>query len=153
LALIECNVLPLQLPHFLNFIEVHHEALLVRVFNLNALSAEDGAVIRAVEMHYPLVVRHAELALHSLGAFVVEVNQAQERVSLNDLVQDVDVQGEALRRLEVLYELPTYWTAHAEVFEQAISKALSAKCMPAMYKDARDACTHVVLLSTEMTVV
>lgn len=45
LALIESDVLTLQLSHFLNFIEVNDEALLICVFNLNALSAEDGSVV------------------------------------------------------------------------------------------------------------
>jgi hypothetical protein len=63
LAFIERDVLALKFAHFLNLIEVNYEALLVRVTHLNAFTAEDSQVVRAIEMHDAHIVRDAEFII------------------------------------------------------------------------------------------
>ena len=62
-----------QLSHFLYFVQVHHEALLIRVVLFDALSTEDGQVIRAIEMLNSLIVLVAEEALNAILIFKVQV--------------------------------------------------------------------------------
>lgn len=50
LILVLDNVLLLELTHALDFVKVHHEALVVSVQRLDALAAEDVQVVRAIEM-------------------------------------------------------------------------------------------------------
>jgi hypothetical protein len=50
LILVLDHILLLQLAHTLDLIQIHHKALLVRVLLLNALTAENSGVVRAVEM-------------------------------------------------------------------------------------------------------
>ena len=65
---------PVQLSHFLYFVQVHHETLLIRVVLFDALSTEDGQVIRAIEMLNSLVVLVAEEALDAILIFEVQVS-------------------------------------------------------------------------------
>jgi hypothetical protein len=63
LPLIEINVLTLKFAHFLNLIEVNDEALLVRVTQLDAFTAEDSQVVRAIEMHDAHIVGDAQFII------------------------------------------------------------------------------------------
>jgi hypothetical protein len=63
LPLIKSNVLALKFAHFLNLIEVNDEALLVRVTHLNAFTAEDSQVVRAIEMHDAHIVGDAQFII------------------------------------------------------------------------------------------
>ena len=101
LVLILANVLYLELPHALNLVQVHHEALLVAVVGLDALSAENGQVVRTVEVLHSLLMLLAHLLLERCLIVVVEVKRdaGQDGVLGYHLVQDVDIQGEALSTL------------------------------------------------------
>ena len=57
----------LELAHLLDFVEVHHEALLVGVVFLDAFAAENGEVVGTVEVLYPAVV----LVAYFLGSLLV----------------------------------------------------------------------------------
>jgi hypothetical protein len=103
LTLVECVVLRLQLAHFLDLVEVDHEALLVRVVRLNTLPAEDRPMLGAVEMHDAVVVGHAKLVLNCLLVLIVEINCTKQRITLHDFIEDVNVEWEPFRCLQVLH--------------------------------------------------
>ena len=63
LLFVELHVALLKLAHFLNFIKVNHKALLHIVQLANALSAEDGGMLRTVEMLDALVVLLTQVRL------------------------------------------------------------------------------------------
>lgn len=91
LTFVHCNILTLQLPHFLYLIEIDHEAFLISVVHLDALSTKDRTMIRTVEMHYALIVRDAELVFYGFWALVVEIDRAQKWISFNNLIEDVNI--------------------------------------------------------------
>ena len=64
------------------------------MIDLDALSAENGAMIRTVEVFDPHVVRHTEFVLGeaAFNCIFIEIYGAQQRIALYNLVQDVDVQ-------------------------------------------------------------
>jgi len=86
--------LGLKLAHLFDFVEVHNKALLVRVLNLNALSAEDSLVVRAVKVHNALTMRHTKFVLADaiLTLNIIEVYLAKEVIAFHYLIQNVDVQ-------------------------------------------------------------
>ena len=73
LILILDYVLHLELPHALNFIEVHHEAFVVSVVGLDALSTEHSQVIGAVEVLHSFIMDLAHLVRERLFVFLLEV--------------------------------------------------------------------------------
>jgi hypothetical protein len=88
----------LQLAHALDLIQIHHETLLVRVKLLNAFAAENGGVVRAVEMLHAVWVLLAQLFIQAFLVFIfkIEASLVQHLILLNYLVEDVDVEGKAL---------------------------------------------------------
>ena len=80
------QVLGLELSHLLNLVEVDDEAPLIGVLKLDALAAEDGPVIRAVEVHDAVVVRSAKFVCNCLGRLIIVVDLTQQGVPLNYLV-------------------------------------------------------------------
>jgi len=56
LLLVLSDILPLQLPHALDLVQVNHEALIVRMELLYTLSAEYSQMVGAVEMLHSLLV-------------------------------------------------------------------------------------------------
>jgi len=66
LSFVSGHVLALELSHLLNLVEVDDEAPLVGVLQLDALAAEDGPVIRAVEVHDAVVVWSAKFVFNCL---------------------------------------------------------------------------------------
>ena len=124
----------------------------------DALAAEYGEVIRAVEVLDSLRVLLAQLlgegvlVLVSPGApglFEVEVGLRENRVLLDDLIEDVDVEGEALRTLELLDEFAADGAPHAVVMVQVLN-ARGAQGVPAVHQDAGDALSHVVAQPAEL---
>ena len=124
----------------------------------DALAAEYGQVIRAVEVLDSLRVLLAQLlgegvlVLVSPGApslFEVEVGLRENRVLLDDLIEDVDVEGEALRTLELLDEFAADGTSHPVVMVQVLN-ARGAQGVPAVHQDAGDTLSHVVAQSAEL---
>lgn len=83
-------VLAVHLAHFLDLVEVYDEAALVRVVLLDALAAENGQMIRAVEVLHALIVPLAEQAVNAILIFKVDI--AQDRVTFHDLEQDIEVE-------------------------------------------------------------
>ena len=88
------DILALKLPHPLDFIEVNHKALLIRVVLLDALSAEYSLMVGAKEVHHSVGMQRAELLFHALLVILVEIEVAlgQLLVFLHHLVQNVDVE-------------------------------------------------------------
>jgi len=74
------------------------------VQRLNALSAEDVQVVRAVEVLDALGVGLAQFLRQTLLIFVFEVEAGTRKdgVLLDDFVQDVDVEGKSLGALQLL---------------------------------------------------
>lgn len=98
LILVLDHILLLQLAHALDLIQIHHETLLVRVKLLNAFAAENGGVVRAVEMLHAVWVLLAQLFIQAFLVFIfkIEASLVQHLILLNYLVEDVDVEGKAL---------------------------------------------------------
>ena len=113
LLLVRRYILLVHFPHLVNLIQVHHEALLVCVLVLDALSAKNGKMVRAVEVLHPLVVF---LALQALEAFFTfEVDVSKNRIPLYDLVQDVEVKRQLIDSFDLLHQLPANRAAHSVV--------------------------------------
>jgi len=93
LFLILLDVKLLQLPHPLNLVEVHYETLVVRVVLLDALSAKNCQMIRAVEMLDPLGVVFTKLVSEGLFVFVIEIKVSllQDGVFFYYFVKDIDI--------------------------------------------------------------
>lgn len=70
------NVLTLQLPHPLDLIKVHNKALIVRVVQLYALTAEYRLVVRAVKMLHTLWVLKAKLISHRVLILLFKIKVA-----------------------------------------------------------------------------
>ena len=93
LILVLDHVLLLQLPHSLNLVEINNEACVIRVVQLDTLSAKNSKVVRAVEVLDPVWVLLAELIAQGLVFFLVEVETCLRKhwVFLYNFVQNVDV--------------------------------------------------------------
>lgn len=63
LTLVKSDVLALEFAHFFNLIEVNYKALLISMAQLDAFTAEDGSMIRTIEVHYAHVVRDAQFVI------------------------------------------------------------------------------------------
>ena len=93
LILIFDDILLLKLAHALNLIEVDHEAFIVSMQRLYALTAEDVQVVRAIEVLDALRVLLTKLLRETVLIFILEVEAGacQDGVLLHNLVQNVDV--------------------------------------------------------------
>ena len=118
---------------------------------LDALAAEDGQVVGAVEVLDALWMLLAQLLAETLLVLVVEVKARlrEDVVLLDHLVQDVDVEGESLGTLQVLDELAADGAPDAVLVVQLLD-AGGAEGVAAVHEDARDALAHVVLESAEL---
>ena len=93
----------MHLPHFLNFVEIHHKAPFISVVFLDALPAKQSEVVRTIEVLHSLVMLIAEQALNAL--FVLEINVSEHMVSLDDLVQNIEIERQLVYTLNLLDEL------------------------------------------------
>ncbi len=118
---------------------------------LDALTTEDVQMVRAVEVLDSLGVLLAELFLQAVFVFVLEVKARarQDGVFFDDLVQDVDVEGQALSTFELLDELATDGAADSVLVVQLLN-AVRAQSMPAVDQDAGNPFAHVVLQAAEL---
>lgn len=134
----------MHLAHFFDLIEVHDEAGLVRVIIFDTFTAEDGHVIRTIEVLHALIVPLAEQALDTL--FIFEVDVAQDRISLYDLVQYIEVQWQLVDGLDLLHQLVADGTSNSRIRVQH-AQAFRAKSMAAMHEYARDLLAHIELVA------
>mmetsp|Transcript_31161 Transcript_31161/g.47662 ORF Transcript_31161/g.47662 Transcript_31161/m.47662 type:complete len:219 (-) Transcript_31161:387-1043(-) len=105
LLLVHEVILLMHFPHLFDFVKVYDEATLVGVVLLDALSAEDGEMVRAVEVLHTLVVFVAYQAVDALLVFEVDV--PQNWVSFYNFVEDVKVQRQLVYSLHLLNQFPT----------------------------------------------
>ena len=77
----------------MDFVEVDHEAGVVRVVQLDALATKNSEVVRAVEVLNSIRVLLAQLFAEVFFIFLIEIEigLSKDLVFLNDLVEDVDV--------------------------------------------------------------
>lgn len=151
LILVLDDVLLLELAHALDFVEVNDEALVVSMLGLDALTAEDIQVIGAVEVLYALGVQLAKLLRQAVLVLVIELEAGlgKDGVLLDHLVEDVNVEGQALSTLEILNQLAADGAADTVLVMQRLD-ALGAEGVAAVHEDARDALAHVVLECAEL---
>ena len=111
LILILDDVLNLELPHALNFVEIHHEAFIVSVVGLDALSAEHSQVIGAVEVFHAFIMNLAHLVRERLFVFILEVEVyfGKNGVLGDDFIKNVNVQWKSLGTLKLFDQLTTDW--------------------------------------------
>lgn len=141
----------LQLPHALNFVQVDDETVILRVGQLNALPTEDRLVRRTIKVLHPVGMLLTQLAIQLLLRLLLKIESSlrQYWVLLDNLIQDVDVEGEALGRLQILDQLAADWAADAVLVVQ-LHDASSAESVPTMDKDPGDALANVVLERAEL---
>jgi len=153
-----CDIFLLKLAHALDLIEIDDEACVVRVMNPDALAAEYSEVIGAIEVLDSLWVLLAQLLSEGIlvllspgpaGLLEVEVGLRENRVLLDDLIEDVDVEGEAFRTLELLNELAADGASHTVVVVQVLD-ARGAQGVPAVHQDTGYTLSHVVAQPAEL---
>jgi len=151
LVLILDDVLLLELAHALDLVQVHDEALLVAVQWLDTLSTENVEVIAAVEVLDALWVNLAELLRQAILILVLKIEgcAGQDRVFLDHLVEDVDVERQPLSTLQVLDELAADRAPHTVLVVELLD-ATGAQCVATVDQDAGNALPHVVLHGTEL---
>ena len=79
----------MHFPHFLNLIQVHNEAALVRMVLLDAFTAEYGQMVRAVEVLHSLVMLLANQAINTLLIFKIYVTKYW--IAFYKLIQHVEI--------------------------------------------------------------
>ena len=141
----------MHLPHFLNLIQVHNKARLIGVVFLDALSAKDCRVHRAVEVLHALGVLLAQLFAEGFFILVFEVESGlrEHWVFLNNLVQNVNVEGKSFCGLQILDKFAADWASNTVLMVQLLNAA-SAERVSAVDQDSRDALTHIVLKRTKL---
>ena len=151
LVLVLHDVLLLKLAHSLDLIQVDYEALIVSMEWLDALPAENVQVVRAVKMLDTLWVLFTELLAEALLVLILEVKAraCQYRVLLNHLVENIDVEGQTLGRLQLLDKLAADWASDTVLMVQLLD-AVRAQSMATMDQDSWNAFANVVLKSTEL---
>lgn len=107
LFLVFLNVLLLQLPHPLDLVQINHKTLIVRMELLDTLPAENGLMIRAVEVLNSLLMFIAQFLLKVVFIFLfkVECCFAQDLVFFDNFIEDIDIERESLRTLQLLDKL------------------------------------------------
>ena len=83
------------------------------------------------------------------GLFEVEVGLRENRILLDDLIEDVDIEGEAFRTLKLLHELAADGASHTVVVVQVLD-ARGAQGVPAVHQDTGDTLSHVVAQPAEL---
>ena len=151
LILVLDDVLLLELPHALNLIQIDNEALIVSMKRLDTLSAENVQMVRAVEVLDTFRMYLAELLRKALFVLILKVETCarQDRVFLDNFVQDVNVQRKALGAFQPLDQLAADGASHSVLVVQLLD-AVRAQSMAAVDQYARDALTHVVLECAEL---
>ena len=97
---------------------------------LDALSAENGQMIWAIEMLNTLVVFLTEQALDAVLIFEIQVSQ--DTISLNNFVKYVEIQWQLVHALNLLDQLAANGAPDPKVVVQHL-ETLSAKRVSAMY--------------------
>jgi len=144
LLLVHLLVHPVHFSHHFDFVEVNHKATFISMVFLDALPAENGEVVGTVEMLHALVMTLAKQTVNAI--LVLEVDVSQDAVSLDDFVEDIEVQRQLVHTLDLLHQFSADGASHSVVVVQAL-KALSAEGMSAVNEDARYSLTHVELFS------
>ena len=125
----------------------------------DALSAKHCQVIRTVEVFHSLWVLHAQLICERVFIIIgagaaslleIKVGFREYGVLFDNLIKNVDVEGESLSTLQLLDEFAADWAPHSVVVVQVLN-ARSAQGVPAVHQDARDALTNVVPQAAELT--
>ena len=151
LVLVLHDVLLLKLAHALDLIKVDHEALIVSMEWLDALTAEYVQVVRAVEVLDTLWVLLTELLRQALLVLILKVKAGtrQNRVFLYHFVENVDVEGQSLRAFQLFDEFAADGTAHPILVMQLLN-AVRAQSMATVDQNAWDSFSNVVLERTEL---
>jgi hypothetical protein len=160
LGSVEVVVLLLEFTHLLNLVQVDHIAGVQVVQVLDALSAEDGRVLAAIEVLDALVVLVAqvwfELPLIRLVVLVdlrlqtlFEVNRSEQRVPRDHLVEDVEVERQLLNGLQAFEQFAAEGTPDVGV-AQKVGETRRAERVAAPDDNTRNALTNIKLLATEV---
>ena len=118
---------------------------------LDTLSAENVQMVRAVEVLDTFRMHLAELLRKALFILILKVKASarQDWVFFDDLVQDVNVQRQALGAFQPFDQLAADGASHSVLVMQLLDAA-RAQSMAAVDQYARDALTHVVLECAEL---
>ena len=151
LVLILDDILLLKLSHALDLVKVNNEALIVSVKWLDTLTTENVEMVRTVEVLDAFWMNLAELFGQAILIFVfkVKAGTVQNRVFLNNFVQDVDVKRKSLCAFQLLDQFAADGASYAILVVQLLDAA-RAQRVAAMDKYARNTLSNVVLEGTEL---
>jgi hypothetical protein len=122
-------ILAVHLPHLFNLVKIDNETSLVRVVFFNTFAAKDGQMIRTVKMLNTLIMFFTEQAVDAF--FVFEVDVAQYWISLDYLIQYVEVQRQLIDRFNLLDKFAADRAPDSEIVVQ-LSQTLRAEGVSAM---------------------
>lgn len=109
---------------------------------LDALSAEDGEVVGAVEVLDTLVMSFAQQALDAF--FVFEIDVSQDTIAFHNLIQDIEVQWKLVHAFDLLHQFSADGAPHSEVMVQAL-QALSAEGVSTVNEYPWDSLSNIEL--------
>ena len=117
----------------------------------NALSAENGLMIRAIKMLHTVRVNFAELIYHKgfVLFFKIEITIPQLIVLFNDFVQYVYIEGKSLCTVKLFNQFPADWAPHT-ILIMKFGNTVGAEGVPTVNQDAWNALTYVVLVAAEL---
>lgn len=116
LVLVLENIHLVHFAHFLDFVEVNHEASSIGVGVLHALPAEHFLVVGAIKVADALVVLEALQALEA--AVVIKVQVFQNSISFNYFMKNIEVERELVNAFQVLHEFAADGAPYAVVVMQ-----------------------------------
>ena len=122
------------------------------MIQLNALSAEDGFVIRAIEVLDPFTMIVAELSDHALLVFFVEVKVAvcEFRVFFDNFVEDVNVKGKSFCTFKLFNQFSANWASNA-IFVMKFGDTISTKSMSTVHENSGNPFANVIFKPTKLT--
>ena len=109
-------------------------------------------MIRAIKVLDSILMSLAELLRHLLFILIVkiEITVGKLCVLLNYLVQDIDIQGESFGTIQLFDKLSANWAAHTILMVQ-FRDTVGAQGVSAMHKNSRNALSHIIFETTELT--
>ena len=110
--------------------------------------AKDSLMIRAIEVLHSLVMVVTEQAINAL--FVIKVDIAQNGVSLNNLVEYVEIERQLINTFYLFDEFPANGTSNSEIMVK-LCQTFSTERVPTMNKNSGYLLAHVKLITTKVT--
>jgi hypothetical protein len=106
----------------------------------NALSAENGQVVGAVEVLDPLFMILTQQAVNTL--FIFKIDISKDTVSFNDFIQNVEVQRQFIHTLNLFDKFSANWASHTIIVVES-AQTLRTKSVSAVDHNSWDFFAHI----------